>query len=80
MLKMPWGIPAHHQYVARKTCAELRKIQVPLDKKDSVIRMAARKAVEVTHRKDRKLASVMWEEMKLSYPGIITDADRPSCL
>lgn len=75
MLKVPWGIPTHHQYVARKACAELRKIQ-----KDSVIRMAAKEAVEVTHKKDRKLASVMWEEMKICYPHIITDDDRPNCL
>lgn len=80
MLKVPWGIPTHHQYVARKACTELRKIQVPPDKKDNIIRMAARKAVEVTHKRDRKLASVMWEEMKLCYPDIITDADRPNCL
>lgn len=80
MLKVPWGIPTHHQYVARKACAELRRIQAPPGKKGSIIKVAARKAVEVTHKKDRKLASVMWDEMKLCYPDIITDADRPSCL
>lgn len=80
MLNVPWGIPTHHQYIARKACVELRKIQAPPDKKDSIIRLAAKKAVEVTHKKDRKLASVMWEEMKLCYPDVINDADRPNCL
>ena len=80
MLNVPWGIPTHHQYIARQACVELRKIQAPLDKKDKIIKLAAREAVEATHKKDRKLASVMWEEMKICYPDIITDADRPNCL
>lgn len=57
----------------------MRRIQAPPGEKEEIIRKVAKEAVEITHRRDAKLARVMWKEIRRCYP-YITEDDSPSCL
>ena len=58
-------------------CNELHNIQAPADKKRLLIRIAAREAFKTARRRNPKLADVIWKEMKICYPDIIIDEERP---